>query len=100
MQVIDQKAKRLFFQLQLHADFFLSSWSGVQERGQKMGRRHQRIGKSHVKNHSLDSEDIRLPTKICALRDATPLWIMNTIQYLNTPPLNSPDDPNYIGASS
>ena len=25
---------------------------------------------------------------------------MNAIQYLNTPPLNSPDDPNYIGASS
>ncbi len=25
---------------------------------------------------------------------------MNAIQYLNTPPLNSSDDPNYIGASS
>ncbi len=28
------------------------------------------------------------------------LWIMNAIQYLNTLPLNSSDDPNYIGASS
>ncbi len=42
------------FQLQLHADFFLSSWSGVQEKEQKMSKRHQRIGKSHVKKHSLD----------------------------------------------
>ncbi len=25
---------------------------------------------------------------------------MNAICYLNTPPLNSPDDPNYIGGSS
>ena len=45
-------------------------------------------------------KDICLPTKIGVHRDATPLWIMNAIQYLNTPPLNSSDDPNYIGASS
>ena len=45
-------------------------------------------------------EDIRLLTKMGVLRDATPLWIMNAIQYLNTSPLNSSDDPNYIGASS
>ena len=46
------------------------------------------------------SEDICLPTKIGELRDATPLWIMNPIQYLNAPPLNSSHNPNYIGASS
>lgn len=45
-------------------------------------------------------EDIRLPTKLGLLRNATPLWIMNAIQYLNTPPLHSPDNLNYIGASS
>ncbi len=50
--------------------------------------------------HKTAPEDIRLPTKIGILRDATPLWIMNAIQYLNTPPLNSSDDPNYIGVSS
>lgn len=31
---------------------------------------------------------------------ATPLWIMNAIQYLKMPPLNSPADSNHIGASS
>ncbi len=54
MQVINQKAKRLFFSLQLHTDFFLSSWSRIQKRVQKMGRKHQKIEKSHVKKHSLD----------------------------------------------
>ncbi len=45
-------------------------------------------------------EDVRLPTKIGVLRDATPLCIMNAIQCLNTPPLNSSNDSNYIGARS
>ena len=44
-------------------------------------------------------EDIRLPTKLGLLRNATPVWIMNAIQYL-TPPLHSPDNHRYIGASS
>lgn len=57
----------------------------------------------HVQRERINGtapEDIRLQTKIGVLRDATPLWIMNAIQYLNIPPLNSPDDPNYIGANS
>ncbi len=56
----------------------------------------------HVQRERINgtaSEDICLPTKIGELRDAMPLWIMNPIQYLNTLPLNSSDDPNYIGAS-
>ena len=47
-----------------------------------------------------DSENIWLPTKIGLLRDDKPLWIMNTIEYLNKPPLNISDDLNHIGASS
>ncbi len=57
---------------------------------------------NHVQRKRINGtthEDICLPTKIGVLRDATLFWIMNAIQYLNTPPLNISDDPNYINAS-